>query len=448
MLPTGFEQRMKALLQDEFDAYLASYDRPRNVGLRFNPLKADDLTQLPFGLEPIPWAAHGYYYNPETRPGLHPYHEAGVYYLQEPSAMAPVSLLDPQPGETVLDLCAAPGGKTTQIAAAMQGQGLLICNEIHPARAKILSRNIERMGVTNALVLNETPQKLAKHFHHCFDRILVDAPCSGEGMFRKEEAAVTDWSEDAVAHCAARQQEILAQVAGMLKPGGRLVYSTCTFAPAENEGTIGTFLQAHPEFRILELPNEYFSPGQPAWSDCAAADLEKTYRLWPHKLRGEGHYAAVLEYTGDEHDRPAPAATTKVPALWTEFAKENDLVIPAGNDILFGDTLCRIPVGMPALQGLKVLRAGLELGRLCKNRFEPAHALALALKNAARVCDLTPDSDLLRRYLQGETIPGEQKGWTLVRADCYSIGWAKGSGGILKNHFPKGLRWNSSMGRL
>ena len=448
MLPSGFEQRMKALLQDEFDAYLASYDRPRNVGLRFNPLKSNDLTDLPFGLEPVPWAAHGYYYDPTTRPGLHSYHEAGVYYLQEPSAMAPVGLLAPQPGEMILDLCAAPGGKTTQIAAAMQGQGLLICNEIHPARAKILARNIERMAVPNALVLNETPQKLARHFHHCFDRILVDAPCSGEGMFRKEEAAVTDWSEEAVAHCAARQQEILEEVAGMLKPGGRLVYSTCTFAPAENEGTIGAFLQNHPEFRIVDIPCEHFSPGQPAWAEVSADGLDKTYRLWPHKLRGEGHYAAVLEYTGDESDTPKPAATVKAPALWLDFAKENHLRILDGNYLLFGDTLCCVPDELPALQGLKVLRAGLELGKLCKNRFEPAHALALYLQDAAQVCDLAPDSDELRRYLQGEAISGSQKGWTLIRTGGYSIGWTKGSGGMLKNHFPKGLRWNSSMGRL
>ena len=448
MLPSGFEQRMKALLQDEFDAYLASYDRPRNVGLRFNPLKSNDLTDLPFGLEPVPWAAHGYYYDPTTRPGLHPYHEAGVYYLQEPSAMAPVGLLDPQPGETILDLCAAPGGKTTQIAAAMQGQGLLICNEIHPARAKILARNIERMAVPNALVLNETPQKLAQHFHHCFDRILVDAPCSGEGMFRKEESAVNDWSEEAVAHCAARQQEILEEAAGMLKPGGRLVYSTCTFAPAENEGTIGAFLQNHPEFRIVDVPCKHFSPGHLAWADASVDGLEKTYRLWPHKLRGEGHYAAVLEYTDDESDAPKPAATVKAPALWLDFAKENRLQIPEGNYLLFGDTLCCVPDELPALQGLKVLRAGLELGKLCKNRFEPAHALALYLQDAAQVCDLAPDNDALRRYLQGEAISGSQKGWTLIRTDGYSIGWAKGSGGMLKNHFPKGLRWNSSMGRL
>ena len=248
MLPTAFLQRMQRMLGPEYPAFLRSYDRPRSVGLRFNPLKGADLPQLSFGLTPVPWAPHGYFYDPATRPGLHPYHEAGVYYLQEPSAMAPAVLLDAQPGELVLDLCAAPGGKSTQIAAALQGRGLLVCNEINPGRAKILARNIERLGITNALVLQETPQRIAAAFPHCFDRVLVDAPCSGEGMFRKEAAASADWSEATVAHCAARQQEILDAAAVLLKAGGRLVYSTCTFAPVENEGAIAAFCAA---IRIL-----------------------------------------------------------------------------------------------------------------------------------------------------------------------------------------------------
>ena len=447
MLPYGFEQRMQHLLGTEYNDFAAAYLRPRNTGLRFNQLKTGDLTELPFCLRPIPWAQHGYYYDPAARPGLHPYHEAGVYYLQEPSAMAPAVLLDPQPGEIILDLCAAPGGKTTQIAAAMQGQGLLVCNEIHPARAKILARNIERMGIRNALVLNETPEKLTRYFPHCFDRILVDAPCSGEGMFRKEEAAVTDWSEDAVAHCAARQQEILKQAAGMLKSGGRLVYSTCTFAPAENEGTISSFLARHPDFAIVDLQAPWFSPGRPEWGD-GTPELARTYRLWPHKLQGEGHYAAVLQYNGDAANALLPCGGIKAPALWQDFAKANLAQLPTGKLLRFGDTLWCAPEQMPGLDGLKVLRAGLELGQLRKGRFDPAHALALADCGARSVCRLDAADPALRRYLQGETIPGSQTGWTLVCADTFGIGWAKGSGGVLKNHFPKGLRWNSSMGSV
>jgi 16S rRNA C967 or C1407 C5-methylase (RsmB/RsmF family) len=248
MLPEVFLSRLKNQLGDEYDDYLRSLDRPRAVALRFNPLKTDIFPALPFVEEPVPWAAYGHYYAPDARPGLHVWHEAGLYYLQEASAMAPVTLLAPQPGELVLDLCAAPGGKTTQIAALMGGAGLLICNEINPKRAKILSRNIERMAVSNALVLNHHPRDLERHFTGCFDRVLVDAPCSGEGMFRKEEAAVTDWSEETVHMCAERQGQILATAARLLRPGGRLVYSTCTLLPEENAQQIERFLAAHPDF--------------------------------------------------------------------------------------------------------------------------------------------------------------------------------------------------------
>ena len=312
MLPKSFSERMSRLLGDEYAAFLASYERPRSVGLRMNPRKA----ALPpeYCTERVPWAENGYYYPPEERPGLSPLHDAGAYYLQEPSAMAPAALLDAQPGELVLDLCAAPGGKSTQIAAAMQGRGLLVCNEIHPKRARVLASNIERMGVSNALVLNEHPARL--RFPRCFDRILVDAPCSGEGMFRKEEAAVTDWSEETVAMCAARQTEILATAAQMLRPGGRLVYSTCTFSPEENEGVISRFLKEHPDFSVARVDAPWFAPGRPDWIAEPAEGVERTFRLWPHKLRGEGHFAAVLENNaaGDaEHLEPQSGAALPAP---------------------------------------------------------------------------------------------------------------------------------------
>ena len=245
MLPQAFLDRMQAQLGPEYAAFMAALERPRAVALRFHPHKK---AELPFVKEPVPWEPLGYYYDPGARPGLHPWHEAGVYYLQEASAMAPVTLLDPRPGEWVLDLCAAPGGKSTQIAGHMEGRGFLLCNEFNPKRARILSRNIERMGIANALVTNEHPQRLAQRFAGCFDRVLIDAPCSGEGMFRKEEAAITDWSQETVEMCARRQAEILASGAAMVRPGGRLVYSTCTFAPAENEEAIAQFLEQHPDF--------------------------------------------------------------------------------------------------------------------------------------------------------------------------------------------------------
>ena len=456
MLPTLFLQRMQALLGTEYPAFLAAYDRPRNVGLRLNPLKTKTPPDLSrFGLTPVPWADGGYYYNMDSRPGLSAYHEAGLYYLQEPSAMAPAGLLDVRPGMKVLDLCAAPGGKTTQLAAALQGQGLLVCNEINPKRARILARNVERLAVANALVLNEHPQRLAERFSGFFDRILVDAPCSGEGMFRKEEAAVADWSPETVEMCARRQLEILRCAAGMLAPGGRLVYSTCTFAPQENEGTVSRFLAEAPDFTVAAAEAPWFAPGRPDWVENPAPGIERTFRLWPHKLSGEGHYAAVLEKRNDSavetarcgrpsdlpsRGRPRRAAPTDPEALLQAFCKETGAALPEGRLLEFGQSLLLVPDGMPELHGLKVLRAGLELGQVLKNRFEPAHAWALWLKIARSAADFPADSPEIAAYLRGQTLSGPQTGWTLVTADGLSLGWAKGSGGSLKNHFPKALR--------
>ena len=428
MLPEAFLERMKAQLGAEYGQFLASLERPRAVALRFNPLKGER-PDLPFVGQPVPWEPEGVYYDPEARPGLHVYHEAGVYYLQEASAMAPVALLDPQPGERVCDLCAAPGGKTTQIAGRMGGQGFLLCNEINPKRAKILSRNIERMAVANALVTNEHPETLAQRFPGFFDRVLVDAPCSGEGMFRKEEAAVTDWSEETVAMCARRQGEILHSAAKLVRPGGRLVYSTCTFAPVEDEGVVAAFLEAHPEFTPEPVEAPWFAPGENA-----------SYRMWPHRLLGEGHFAAVLRKTGGETEDIPLEANEKLPKQWDSFAKELNITLPAGKAVCFGQSLFWAPEEMPEIRKLKVLRPGLELGNVKKDRFEPAHALALWLKECANVQDYGPDSEEIRDYLHGDVVPSGVKGWCLVRAGGYSIGWGKGDGRVLKNHYPKGLR--------
>ena len=428
MLPEAFLNRMRAQLGDEFDAYLASLERPRAVALRFNPLKGEAPT-LPFIQASVPWEPNGYYYDPETRPGLHPYHDAGVYYLQEASAMSAVALLDPQPGERIADLCSAPGGKSTQIAGRMHGEGFLLCNEWSPKRAKILSQNIERLGVANAMVTNETVDRLACKLPGYFDRILIDAPCSGEGMFRKEEAAITDWSEDTVAMCARRQAEILDAGANLLRPGGRLVYSTCTFAPAENEDTIAAFLERHPEFHLEDVDAPWFTKvgvGQ--------------FRLWPHKLLGEGHFAAVLRKAGDEPAEGTPCPGEKLPKEWLSFAKELEIPLPEGKAIRFGPNLYWAPADLPDLKGIKVLRPGLELGEVKKDRFEPAHGLALWLKNCANTLSLPVDSEDLRRYLHGEVLPCGKRGWCLVQVDGYSLGWGKADGNTLKNHYPKGLR--------
>lgn len=472
MLPEKFLERMQNMLGEEYPAFLESLSGKRYRALRLNPLKTriqEAKEKLPFALSPVPWTKNGFYYEEEEQPGKHPYHEAGLYYIQEPSAMAPVPCLmeerasasaiperqeepvsaatipeqqeKPATPERVLDLCAAPGGKSTQIAEYMRGCGMLITNEIHPQRAKILSENIERMGISNAIVLNETPESLSKKFIAFFDRILVDAPCSGEGMFRKNDNAGEEWSEENVALCAERQDGILDCAATMLKPGGRLVYSTCTFAPAEDEGSVSRFLEAHPDFY-----------------------LEKEERLMPHKVKGEGHFLAVLHREGGQLSSAATAGTEKSLALkdckeFLDFAKEA-LTIPAeeltaGKILLrFGEQLYLAPAETPSLRGLKVLRPGLHLGTVKKNRFEPSHALALFLKKEQVVngINLAGDGTAVRKYLEGQTLTigagcdvemadaTLPKGWCLVCVDGYSLGWGKAAGAVLKNHYPKGLR--------
>ena len=428
MFPEAFLNRMKDQLGAEYPAFLESLERPRAVALRFNPLKGD-VPSLPFVQDNVPWEPNGFYYDPESRPGLHVYHEAGVYYLQEASAMAPVQLLDPGSGERICDLCAAPGGKTTQIAGRMAGEGFLLCNEINPKRAKILSRNIERMGVSNALVTNEHPQRLADRFPGFFDRVLIDAPCSGEGMFRKEEAAVTDWSRETVEMCAARQAEILHSGGTLVRPGGRLVYSTCTFAPEEDELAVAKFLESHPEFEPERVDAPWFEAGE-----------NGTFRMWPHKLLGEGHFAAVLRKKGDAVAEGNGCPGQKLPKEWSAFAKELGIRLPAGKALQFGQSLYWAPEDLPELRGLKVERPGLELGTVKKDRFEPAHALALWLQKCENVQDYPWDSGQIRKYLHGDVVESDKTGWCLVTVDGFSLGWGKGDGRVLKNHYPKGLR--------
>lgn len=528
MLPQEFLNRMKQMLGAEYPAFLESYEKEKKQSLRINPVKGETeqiKKRLPFSLSPVPWESHGFCYGREDTPGRHPYHEAGVYYIQEPSAMAPVSYLmsdvyEGNSGEThgyserILDLCAAPGGKSTQIAGAMyeayqkgswQDRGILISNEINPARAKILSENIERMGISNAVVTNETPGHLAELFESYFTRILVDAPCSGEGMFRKNEEACGEWSPENVRLCADRQDEILDCAASMLAPGGKLVYSTCTFAPAENEGSVARFLSRHPEFSIEQVTlAEGMSQGVPEWAyfdgtgettrgdrieqdgeqkpgaiqreqeNQAAQDgylpleqrgeLRKTVRLFPHKIDGEGHYLAVLRKEGsipegyqgyyrNGMEKGIPEKETSVSGKgcleFYEFARETleedwlKKQEEEGLYLRFGEQLYLAPKGMPAVKGLKVFRPGLHLGTIKKKRFEPSHALALALKpeNVVHSMDFPTENSQIRNYLTGGTFPAEgEKGWYLISADGFSIGWGKLAGGVMKNHYPKGLR--------
>ncbi len=463
-LPQAFLERIRTQLGAEYNRFLTSYADKPSYGLRINPLKgAPDAiaSELPFMLSPVAWTPEGYHADPMEHPGKHPLHEAGVYYIQDPSAMSVVSLLDPRPGETVLDLCAAPGGKSTQIAGQLQGEGLLVANEIIPGRAKILSQNIERMGITNAVVCNEEPKRLAKHFPHFFDKIVVDAPCSGEGMFRKDETAITEWSPDLVTMCAIRQQEILSFAVQMLRPGGVLVYSTCTFAPEEDEEQIQGFLLNYPEYELQDWQQYLPHAEQAIEAGVQSGTLKGTMRLWPHKLPGEGHFAARMHHTGSDTGQPRQARKSrhnqkrKRPDL-TEFdhwLQETMVQMPykpsAENFRYFGEELYLVPEKMPSLQGIRILRGGLHLGTRKKNRFDPSHSLAKCLtpRNVRSFYSCNEEEAI--RYLHGEVLrPGCSgnhtghvlQGWTLICYGNYPLGWAKAGQGVLKNHYPKGLR--------
>ena len=479
-LPQEFEDKMKNLLGEEWDDFLSCYEKDRFQALRLNPLKkgwgqkSDVLEKIGIGNpQMVPWAKEGYYYRqsdeePICQPGKHPYHEMGLYYIQEPSAMSAAALLAPRPGERVLDLCAAPGGKTTQLASYMKQEGILVANEIYPARAKILAQNIERMGIANAIVTNEDSDTLKEHFGGYFHRILVDAPCSGEGMFRKNEEALEEWSIENVSVCAKRQEEILENANHMLISGGSMVYSTCTFSPEENEQIIGNFLERHPEYTVVEpcgddLDRRGFSEGNPMWGN-GNPQLKKTYRLWPHKLHGEGHFAALLQKGSPVDFSESSKGVRKrkkskgivldiqTKQVLETFLKEEINVglmeyILEGELKLFGDQLYRMPENTPDLRGLHILRAGLHIGTFKKNRFEPSHALALfAGKDEVKKwihLSLPKDETAVKAFLRGETLshPGE-KGWNLICVDGFSAGWGKSAGGVVKNHYPKGLRWN------
>ena len=471
MLPQAFLSRMQDMLGDDYKNFISCFDRPAYQGLRLNPLKLSGAESLPepFAdkLTPILWAENGYFYEetPAFRPGKHPYHDAGLYYIQEPSAMSAAEYLDVRPGDYVLDLCAAPGGKSTQLAAKMKGKGLLISNEIVPSRAKILSENIERMGIRNAIVTNEDPNHLAKLLPGFFDRILVDAPCSGEGMFRKNEAASSEWSPENVALCADRQDMILDCAASLLSSRGRIVYSTCTFAPAEDEGSVSRFLQRHPDFHIVKVEKaEGFSSGNPAYYPGAPEEIRDTIRLWPQKLKGEGHYIAVLERDGlflPHEDRLKSSKLQKGKSLKAfpelqQFFEENLITdrlpflqteakgLSLHPDFLllpFGEQLYLLPSGCPSLKGLKVIRPGLHLGTNKARRFDPSHALALSLAPQEVRFSQALSLEEAENYRKGLTFSAEgEKSWYLLCLDGFSLGWGKLAGGIMKNHYPKGLR--------
>ena len=425
-LPAAFCARMNAQLGLEAEAFFRSLGQPPVRGIRLNPMKRTQASDFYSQAERIPWTRGAYYLEQDSDAGATILHEAGAFYIQEPGAMIPAAVLDAKPGETILDLCAAPGGKSTQIGCAMKGEGLLVCNEPVPKRARILSRNIERMGIPNAVVTCAWPEQLSKRWPGGFDAVLADAPCSGEGMFRRDPATREEWSAEKAEGCAARQREILEEAAKLVRPGGRLVYSTCTYHPAENEGNAGWFLETHPDF----MPEAFFLP--------SVAAPDGMFTCYPHLMKGEGQFAALFRKRGD-----SPACLPADESVRRPSKEEISAFADAFPSLrkpthLFGRTLVSVPF-LPDLKGINSVRIGLHLGEIRGRSVIPDHAAALCFDVPdIPAADLSPEE--AAGYMFGETVFRDARGWLLMRYNELVIGWGKGSEGMIKNHYPKGLR--------
>ncbi len=463
-LPEKYTEAMKELLGSEYDSYLESFQENRLFGLRVNNLKIsteDFLKIFPFALTPIPWIENGFFYKEEEKPAKHPYYYAGLYYLQEPSAMTPADRLPVEPGDRVLDVCAAPGGKATELGARLAGKGVLVANDISNSRAKGLLKNLEVFGIDNVFVLSEEPGKLTGYFPEYFDKILIDAPCSGEGMFRKDPSMVKAWEQNGPAFYSQLQRDILEQALPMLKEGGMLLYSTCTFSPLEDEESVEYLLSLDEDLRLVEMEGySGFAKGKPELTQSRNPELEKCVRIFPHKLEGEGHFLALLQ-KGDRYEEPGERRMSykekrsglkgEEKELFETFSKnlnrsfENER-IESKNGMLY-----YMPEGLPKLRGLRFLRSGLFLGEIKKKRFEPSQSLAMALRaeEYRKRVELSGKDERVVRYLKGETLTlekgditpeSEAGGWVLVCVDGYPLGWGKLSGFVLKNKYHPGWR--------
>jgi NOL1/NOP2/sun family putative RNA methylase len=469
-LPKLFEDRMRKLLGEEYEEYLQCYSKPHFGGLRVNTMKItpEEFEKIcPFSIKRIPWVKNGYYYDTEEQPSKHPYYYAGLYYIQEPSAMTPASLLPIERGDKVLDICAAPGGKSTELGARLNGEGLLVSNDISNSRAKALLKNIELFGIRNALIVSEAPNKLTEYFPEYFDKILIDAPCSGEGMFRKSPAIMKNWEQYGVDYYNKLQKEIILFAAKMLKPGGYMLYSTCTFSPEENEGTISFLMDQHPEFHVvnaipdeqtrkeLGLSYEGFDSGKPEWIG-GKEELKNCLRLWPHKINGEGHFVTLLhkenKESGQYSDRVSSGIITqgKSKNLLSDEALEflKDLKFPVRQEqlVVREERVYLLPEGLPDLKGLRILRQGLLLGEMKKQRFEPSQALANALKPSDydKIIRFQVNDPNVIRYLKCESIEPEgtySDGWYLVCVEDFPLGWMKIAKDTYKNKYLPGWRW-------
>ncbi|MCH5252581.1 MAG: RsmB/NOP family class I SAM-dependent RNA methyltransferase [Lachnospiraceae bacterium] len=457
-LPEKFCDEMKRILGEEYDAYLASMEETRKFGLRVNTAKIStgEFERIaPFPIKKIPYIENGYYYDSEVQPAKHPYYFAGLYYLQDPSAMTPASRLPVEKGDVVLDLCAAPGGKATELAAKLQGTGLLIANDISSKRAKALLKNIELFGVENSFIVTEYPKKLKEYFTGFFDKILIDAPCSGEGMFRKEPSMIKAWEQNGPEFYAGLQEEIIKQALPMLKPGGMLLYSTCTFSPLEDEGTVEKILELDADMELVGMKGyEGFESGRPELIGSHREELLHCVRIFPHKLDGEGHFLAlfrkkgeVAEGAGDIRQKRSGLKGEEKKLFEAFAANLNRQFEPERLECKNG-MLYYMPSQLPNMKGLRFLRSGLFLGEMKKNRFEPSQSLAMALKKEdyKNCLRLSVSDERTLRYLKGETLSlteeesGLVDGWLLVCVEDYPLGWGKKNAAVLKNKYHSGWR--------
>lgn len=460
-LPKKFEDGMKELLKEEYDDYINSYEDIRTYGLRVNTKKisVEEFEKIcPFKIEKIPWIDNGYYYDKACQPSKHPYYYAGLYYLQEPSAMTPASRLNINKGDNVLDLCAAPGGKATELGARLEGEGLLVANDISNSRAKALLKNIELFGIENACVVSEAPDKLSRQFEGFFDKILIDAPCSGEGMFRKDPAIIKNWETNPPEYYARLQREIVSEAVKMLKCGGELLYSTCTFSTKENEDTIQYVLDIDDSMELIEMKGyEGFSNGMPEFSS-GNEELRKCVRIWPHKMTAEGHFIAMLKKRGSINkskgrENIVYECITKLNKqdfeIVSEFLKHINREFDSRYLTVKNQNVYYLPKGLKPVSKIRFLRTGLLLGEIKKNRFEPSQALAMSLTPSefSSVVRLCADDIRTVKYLKGETIDigdievNNKIGWQLICVDDYPLGFGKLNRGILKNKYYAGWRW-------
>ncbi len=446
-LPEKFKERMKELLGDEYNEYLSAIEKEPVKAFRVNTdkISVQDFMKISeLCNEKIPYCDTGFYLN-HKKAGNHPYHHAGMIYIQEPGAMMPAECIDVKKGLTVLDMCAAPGGKSTQLKNKIGEDGLLVSNEIILSRCKILTGNIERMGLKNTVTTCMDTKRLAETFPDTFDLIMVDAPCSGEGMFRKEEAAVTEWSEENVKKCAKRQKEILNNAVRCLKDGGTIIYATCTFSIQENEMVIDEFLTEHPDFELIpvkESVRKHTCDGI-SFEGCKSDKLHLTRRFYPHKAPGEGQFAAVLKNKNEivKIKKAAKVKAEKIDKAVFDFLdstlisyNKTDVKIYNGNPVFFSHDI--------ETKKDTAFSCGVTIGEIKRNYILPHHQFFMAYGNDfKRKITLQADSEDIIKYLHGEEISADcENGWAAVTVDGCTLGGAKVVSGKAKNHYPKGLR--------